>query len=144
MKCCHCSQNAFTTIDGAALCLNCHTTFQNVSNNQVNSALQLSRGIEIADSMFKARVSLQRNHNADYQINNSRNTEVNNYSTHNNITINGNNSGILNTGKAQIKSNDIVIASPVKSGINLSWLTKIIMSGLKLITLCLQPLKRLF
>jgi hypothetical protein len=144
MKCCHCSHNAFTTIDEAALCLNCHTDFQNTSNKNVSSALQLSRGIDVADSMFKARVTLQRSQNTDNQINNARNTEVNNYSTQNNITVHGNNNGILNTGKAQIKNNDIAIASSAKSGINLGFLIKIIMSGLKLITLCLQPLKKLF
>lgn len=131
MKCCHCSHNAFTTIDGAALCLNCHTAFQNVSNNQVSSALQSRRGSDIADSMLKARASL-------------KNTEIKNHNTHNNITVHGNNSGILNTGKAQIKNNDIGITNSTKSGINISWLAKVIMGGLKLISLCLQPLKRLF
>jgi hypothetical protein len=144
MKCCHCSHNAFTTIDGAALCLNCHTDFQNTANKNVSSALQLSRGIDVADSMFKARVALQCNQSTDRQVNNARSTEVNNYNTHNNITVHGNNNGILNTGKAQIKNNNIAIASSAKSDINLSWLTKIFISGLKLITLCLQPFKRLF
>ena len=144
MKCCHCSHNAFTTIDGAALCLTCHTNFQNTSNGNVSSASQLSRGADVADSMLKARVSLQRNQNTNHQINNKRNAEMTTNNTHNNITVHGDNNGILNTGNAQIKSKDIAIACSAKSGINLGLLIKIIMSGLKLITLCLQPLKRLF
>jgi hypothetical protein len=144
MKCRHCSRNAFRVINGIALCLSCNTDFQNTSNNQVSSALQLRRGIDVADSMLKARVDLQRNQNAEHQINNGRNTEVNNYNTHNNITVHGNNSGILNTGKAQIKNNDIGIANSAKSNRNISLLTNIIANGLKLAALCLQILKRLF
>lgn len=144
MKCCHCSRNAFSAIDGIALCLSCHTDFQNASNNQVSSAFQLHRGIDVADSIFKTRATLQRNQNTEHQIKNERNAEVNNYNTHNNITVHGNNSGILNTGKAQIKNNDIGAAYPAKSDNNISFLTNIIANGLKLGALCLMTLKRLF
>lgn len=139
MKCRNCPHNAFTMIDGVALCLTCYRDFQNLSSNQVSSAYQAHRGMEVANSILKERACLQRT-----QTNHQRNNEMNTYNTHNNITVHGNNSGNLNTGKVEIKSNDITIANPTKSGINISLLTTIIVSVVKLIALCLRPLKKLF
>ena len=68
MKCCHCSNNAFRVIDGAALCLSCHTDFQNTSNSNISNAYQAHRGMEVANSMLKSRASLQRNQDAEHQI----------------------------------------------------------------------------
>lgn len=131
MNFCHCSRNTFTIINGTALCLNCHTDFQNVTNNNVNSAYQLHRGIDVANNILKARVDLQRNQTV-HQIKNERNTEVNNYNTHNNITVQGNNSGTLQAGKTLIQSNDIGIANLSKSGNGIiGWLAKIIANGLQ-------------
>jgi hypothetical protein len=139
MKCCHCSCNAFREIDGVALCLNCHTDFQNVANNQINSAFQLHRGSAVADSMLKAKASLLHNQNIERQIKNERNTEVNNYNTHNNNIVYGNNSGTLQTGKTQIQNNDIGVANLSKSNNgNVGWLAKIIAKGLQIAKYCLQ------
>ncbi len=133
MNCCHCSRNTFATIDGAALCLSCHTDFQNASKNQVSSAFQLRRGSDIADSMRKARASL-----IERQVKNERNTEVNNY-THNNIIVNGDNSGTLQAGKTLIQSNDIGVANLSKSGNStVDWLTKIITKVLEIAKFCLR------
>lgn len=139
MKCCHCSRNAFTAIDGIALCLSCHTDFQNTSNNNVSSAYQLHQGIEVANSMLKARVNLQRNQNTEHRIKNERNIEMNNYNTHNNITVHGNNSGSLQAGKTLTQSNDICITNLSQSGNdNVGWLAKIIAKGLQIAKFFLQ------
>lgn len=139
MKCCHCSRNAFSAIDGIALCSNCHTDFQNTSNNQVSSAFQLSRGIGVADSMFTTRAGLLRNQNSEHLIKNERNTEVNNYNMHNNITVHGNNSGTLQAGKTLTQNNGIGITNLSKSGNgNVGWLAKIITKGLQIAKFCLR------
>ncbi len=123
MNCCHCSRNAFTTINGAALCLSCHTDFQNTSNNQISSAYQAQRGSDVAHSMF-LRAAAQRSEN---RIKNERNAEVNNY----NITVQGNNSGLLQAGKT-LTQNNIGINNLSKSGNDsVDWLAKIIANGLK-------------
>ena len=69
---------------------------------------------------------------------------MNNYNTHNNITVQGNNSGTLQAGKTLIQSNDIGIANLSKSdnGI-IAWLVKIIAKGLQIAKFCLR-LKGLF
>ncbi len=134
MKCCHCSHNAFTTIEGIALCLSCHTDFQNTSNNNVSSAYQLSRGANVANSMLKARASL-----IEREKNNERNTVVNNNNTHNNITVNGNNSGSLQARGVIIHNNNIGVANLSKSSnCNADWLAKIISKGLRLVKCCLR------
>jgi hypothetical protein len=141
MKCCRCSNNAFKVIDETALCLNCHTDFQNLSNNQVSSAYQAQRGIDVANSMLKARADLQRNQNIEHQI---RNTEVNNYNTHNTITINGDNSGSLQAEMNQTQNSNIGINNLPKSNDgNVSWLAKIIAWGMQIAKFCLR-LKGLF
>ena len=124
MNCCHCSRNSFTTINGVALCLSCHTDFQNVSSNQISSAYQAQRGTDVAYSML-LRAAAQ---HSERRIKNERNAEVNNYS----ITVQGNNSGTLQAGKTLIQSNDIGIANLSKSdnGI-IGWLAKIIANGLQ-------------
>jgi hypothetical protein len=134
-------------IDGIPLCLSCHTDYQNVSSNNVSSAFQLHRGHQVADSMFKVKDGLLRNQHTERQIKNERNIEVNNYNMHDNNIVYGNNSGILNTGKAQIKNNDIGITDLSKSSgnNNISQGANIKTSGLKkMAKLCLQILKRFF
>lgn len=122
MNCCHCSRNTYAAIDGIGLCFNCYTDFQNTSNDQVSSAFQLRRGSDVADSMRKARARL-----IERQVKNERNTEVNNYNTHNNITVRGNNSGTIQAGKTLIQNNDIGITNLSKSEVGyVSWLAKII------------------
>lgn len=139
MKCCNCCCSAFITIDGIALCLSCHTDFQNLSNNQISSAFQLSRGADVANSMFKARADLLRIQNAERQVKSERNTEVNNYNIHNNNTVYGNNSGTLQTGKTLIKNNDIGVANLSKSGNdNIGWLANIIVKVQQIAKFCLR------
>lgn len=125
MNCCHCShcsRNAFTTTNGAALCSSCHTDFQNVSNNQISSAYQAQRGTDVAYSMF-LRAAAQ---HSERRIKNERNAEVNNYS----ITVQGNNNGLLQTGKT-LTQNNIGINNLSKSGNrSVGWLAKIIANGL--------------
>ncbi|MFZ2314477.1 MAG: hypothetical protein WAW86_02305 [Gammaproteobacteria bacterium] len=64
---------------------------------------------------------------------------MDNYNTHNNITVNGNNSGPLQAGKTLIQNNDIGAANLSKLGNdNVGWLAKIIAKGLQIVKFCLQ------
>jgi translation initiation factor IF-2 len=91
--------------------------------------------------MLKARVDLQRNRNIEHQI---RNTEVNNYYTHNNIIVKGDNSGSVQAGVNQTQNNNIGINNLSKSGNgHVGWLAKIIAKGLQIAKFCLR-LKGLF
>ncbi len=132
MKCCHCSSNVFREIDEIPLCLTCYTDVQ-ISSSQMHSASQAYQRSKIADSMSQARTNLL------HKQNNERNTEVNNYNIHNNI--HDSNIGILNTGKAQIKDNDINVANSAKPTNNISSLIHIMTTGFKWIASCLQILK---
>lgn len=139
MKCYHCTNSAFRVIDGTALCSSCYTDFQSLSNNQVSSAYQAHRGMEIANSMLKARVDLQRNQNTEHQIKIERTTEVNNYNTHNNITVQGDNNGTLQAGKTLTQNNDIGITNLSKAGNdNIGWLAKIINKGMQIAKFCMK------
>ncbi len=95
--------------------------------------------MEIANSMLKARVDLQRNQNTEHQIKIERTTEVNNYNTHNNITVQGDNNGTLQAGKTLTQNNDIGITNLSKAGNdNIGWLAKIINKGMQIAKFCMK------
>ncbi len=129
MKCCHCPSDVFRMVDGSGLCFSCYTALQNTSNGNFSSAYQAHQGMEVANSMLKARADFQRNQHAEHQ---TRNTEVNNYYTNNNITVEGDNSGFVQAGMNQTQNNNIGINNFSKSGSsNVNWLAKIIANGLE-------------
>lgn len=137
MKCFRCFNNVFRVIDEVALCFNCYTDLQNLSNNNVSSASQLHRGNDVAASML--RIKLLHNQNIEGPVKNEKKIEVNNYNTHNNITVQGNNNGILQAGNTLIQSNDTGIAYSSKPGNGTAgWLVKIITKGLQIAKFCLR------
>lgn len=135
MNCCHCSRNAFTTINGAAICLSCYRDFESLSNNQISSAYQAQRGTDIAHSMFLRAVVQQ----SGRQIKNEKNAEVNNY----NITVQGNNSGLVQAGKTLAQNNIGINNLSQSSNGNGGLLEKIIAWGIQIGKFCLR-LKGLF
>lgn len=100
MKCCNCGANASYTIGGhkTPLCSSCHRNYQIGISGQFCSAKQVAEFGEIEESMTKYL----------------RESKSQNQITTQNITIGSNNNfGILNTGNAQISSNDLTISSKI-------------------------------